>query len=729
MAGYVTRVDDRRGAGARRALRWTGGLLAGAGVLAAAQPAAAAPFVVVDAALERTGGDAVVTGRVTWDRDAARAEPDRMTVGDLRLVAVSDGAHRPTLLATARTDAIADDPVQAVRLPIAGEDLAAVRPGNRVVLTASQHGRAGDGTRTARTYVTVAQLQPFDTPQDRIGRRACGDVAIVPGAQLSGCDLVGADLDRAIVSVRRPAGTRMLLADLTGATLVAADLTGLSVAGGRLNGADATRAILDNLSLAGAEATGLVARDATSDRDGGTAGADLFDARLDDADFRGALLNGVSLSASRFDGADFRGATWNGVMAEAAGFRGADLRGLRGVGSTVAFADFTDARLRGAPLTAADLMWATLCRTEMPDGEPPGGQDRDCRDRVDPGPPPAPGRVVAVEDGALERRAGRAVVRGIVGWSAAAIRSGLSAGDVRAVAIDGDTGVPTTVGALSIPDGLPASTPFAATVTDPEALAALRRGNRVVLTATQHRPELTGGSYVTVATVQAGPGRGRVGSRDCSDVLIGTLAPPAGGYDLCDLPGAVLRKAELAGSMRLADLTGADLRGAGLRGVALDGAALGGVTAAGADAAGLSMVQAWAPRLEMPRALIRSGQLRAARLDRADFAGSTMSDTTFATAPLRGAAFSGAAFDKVDLAYADLDGARLDDVDAVSEDPRRARRTSLFLADLTDATLAGSAFDHDEAGDRPWRWATLCRTVLPADAGVDGDRDCPALRP
>ena len=99
--------------------------------------------------------------------------------------------------------------------------------------------------------------------------------------------------------------------------------------------------------------------------------------------------------------------------------------------------------------------------------------------------------------------------------------------------------------------------------------------------------------------------------------------------------------------------------------------------------------------------------------------------TTFAASSLRRAKFSDATFDKVDLGYARLSDAKLDRVDAVSSDPRRARRSSLFLADLTDATLAGSEWDDDEAGDRPWQWATLCNTVMPADAVVSGDRDCP----
>ena len=77
------------------------------------------------------------------------------------------------------------------------------------------------------------------------------------------------------------------------------------------------------------------------------------------------------------------------------------------------------------------------------------------------------------------------------------------------------------------------------------------------------------------------------------------------------------------------------------------------------------------------------------------------------------------------MGFTRLVDANLDRVDAVSSDPRRDRRSSLFLADLIGATLADSKWDDDEAGDRPWEWATLCDTILPADATVSGDRDCP----
>jgi uncharacterized protein YjbI with pentapeptide repeats len=688
------------------------------------------PFVAVHARLDRDGGGVIVTGKVDWDSAAASRAPDYMTEGDLRLVAVSDHGHRPKLLGSTTYKEIAADPGEDVEFHLKADDEAAIAAGNRVVLTASQHGAVSQGTRTGRTYVTVDQLQPFGSKQDRIGRRDCADLAIVQGAKLNECDLVGADLERAQVSVREPDATRMLLADLTGANLRGADLSGLSVAGGRLNGADAANAVLDNLSLAGVEATGLDAQGATSDRAKGTAGANIFDARLTDANFQGALLNGVSLDHSDLDGADFRDATWNAVEAETASFRGADLSGLKGVGSSVYFADLTDAKLQGAPFTPPDLAWATLCHTQMPEAGSKALEDRDCRAKVEPERKPLPGGKVAI-DASLQRSPGKATIKATVGWNTAAITIGKSAGDLRLVAIDGSTGLPTTLATKSIAQGLTGTTEFEATITDPDQLSVLGRGNRIVLTATQHPPlptargALTNGSYVTVDTLQAGPGRGRVGSRDCSDLLIGPTAPGPDGYDFCDLAGAVLTRASLSGPMQEVDLSGVVLGDAKLNGIVFDGAALSGAVMTGAEMASVSMVAASAPRLTLPKTLLRSPKLRAADLDGADFAGDTISDGTFAASSLRRAKFSDATFDKVDLGYARLAGADLARVEALSPDPRRPRRSSLFLADLTGATLAGSEWADDEAGERPWQWATLCDTRLPADATVSGDRDCP----
>lgn len=743
-------MDDwGRGRG-RVARAWAIGLLAVATVtLVAATAASAAPFVSVEAKLVRIpGGGALVTGRIVWDQAAARR--DHMSVGNLRLVAVSDHGHLPTVLVPNELDAgqyegIGNHPVQDIHLRIKPELLHHIRPGNRVVLTASQH-RPVVGTRTDRTYVTVGELQPFGTPQDRIGRRDCSEVAIVPGAQLNKCDLVGAFLDRALVSTRE-AGTRMLLADLTGATMHDADLTGLSVAGGRLNGADVTHAVLDNVSLAGAEAAALNATGATSGKGAGTVGANVFDARLTDANFSEAVLDRVSLVHSRFDGANFSGATWNAVIADTASFRGANLAGLNGsvmckmCGSTVYFADFTDAHLKGSPVQKFELEWATLCHTKLPDSFPSGAGDRDCRTQIDPGPSPAANPYVVIDNASLQRLpgpSGGVKIRATITWNAPGTKYfGMTAGDVRVVAVDGSTGLPTPIDSSSV-DLSPTTTPtiYDHTVTDRTAadrvkLAALNPGNRVVLTATQHQPrpreasKKTDRSYVTVHTLQPGPGRGRVGMRDCSNIVLKATPPTPDQYDFCDLPGAVLKQAKLSGSMRKADLTGAELGDAEMSGMSLDGAAMGGAIATGADFDSVSMIDAFAPRLTMPHTLISRARLEEARLDEADFAGAKLIDTKLATSSLRRATFSDAMFDGVDLGFARLPKANLDGVEAPPRDSTPGRPSSLFLANLTQATLKGSRWANNGAGETPFRWPTLCDTILPAGVDVDGNRDCP----
>jgi uncharacterized protein YjbI with pentapeptide repeats len=700
--------------------------------LAAAEPASgadvateAAPFVTVHATLEHEDGHAFVEATVVWNQDAARDAPDYMTVGDLRLVAVSEDGHHPKVLATKTYAGIDEDPTQTARLDIESKDEDAIAPGNRVVLTASQHGVVSpQGTRTAKTFVTVDQLQPFGSKQDRIGRRDCADLAIVREAKLNECDLTGADLDRALVSVRDPAGTRMLAADLTGATMRGADLTGLSVAGGRLNGADLRGAILDNLSLAGAEATGLDAREATSDKKQGSAGANIFDARLTGANFEGAVLNGVSFNHSDLDRANFHGATWTSVEANTASLRGADLTGLKGVGSTVYLADFGDAKLGGAALKPEDLEWAYLCHTGMPDGKT--ASDRDCKGEVDPGPKPVPGRKVAV-DGRIERVPGGRKITARVTWNRAGIAAGMTAGDIRAVEIDDQTGAAGVLGTMAFPQGLPATSEFEVEL---KSIANLSGpGERIVVTATQHPPlprsGQTNGSYVTVDTVQPGPGRGRVGSRDCSDLLLGSPPPAVGGYNFCDLAGAVLTRATLSGAIREADLSGAALNSAELKGAIFDAGALGGADLTGAELEKVSLIGASAPRLTLPKTLLRGSQWRATNLDEANFSGDTIADTTFAAASLARAKFPSATLGKVDLAYTDLTGAHLKGVEAAGTDSGRPRRSSLFLADLTGADLGGSKWNDDESGERPWTWSTLCNTTLPADATVSGDRDCP----
>jgi uncharacterized protein YjbI with pentapeptide repeats len=652
-----------------------------------------------------------------------------MTEGDLRLLAVSEHGHRPTLLAATTYENLDADASRSFTLRIKRDDEDAIRDGNRVVLTASQHGSVPTGgAPTERTYVTVRQLQPFGDQQDRIGRRDCADIPITPGAHLNECDLTGADLDRAEVSQREPDEkiSRMLLADLTGATMRGADLSGLSVAGGRLNGADVTNANLTNLSLAKAEATKLEARGAVSDSKGETGGGNFYDTRLTDADFHGAVLKGVSMNHADLDGVDFGDAQWTSFEAGTASFRGADLTGLHTFGTTrIPWTDFSGADLKGSGLTPTDLEWATLCRTTMPGGKPDPLEDRDCKAQQEERSKPAADPAVVVK-GDLDRGKDEATVRATVSWDGAE-GGRLSAGDLRVVAIDGRTGVPTQIAAQTI-DSVPGVTPYEVTITDPDKLAAMRPGNRVVLTATQHPPLpeskriTTDGSYIAVDTLQVGPGRGRVGSRDCSGVLLKRLPGAGETYDFCDLAGAVLTQAGIGGYMREADLSGADLANANLGGLVLDGSAAGGAVLSGAELGGISLIAANAPRLLVRKTRLTNAQLRGADLDEANFEASVIGGTTFATSSLRRAVFTEADFLRVDLALTNLAGAHLDGVDAGT--PPEENPNSLFLADLTGATLADSTWADDEEGNRPWQWATLCGTAMPP--GVDGgDRDCP----
>jgi uncharacterized protein YjbI with pentapeptide repeats len=669
------------------------------------------PFVSVQAMLKRVDGGAEVPARVEWNADAARQSPAAMTVGNLRLVAVSEDGHHPTLLDATTYEDIDKNPVQEVILHVDKKDADAIAPGNRVVLTASQHGLAPGTTRSTKTFVTVDQLQQFDSPQDRIGRRDCADVAIEVSAELQQCDLVGAYLDRAQVSVRDKPKTNMRIADLTGATMQGANLSGLNVAGGRLNGVDASGALFNNVYIAGAEATRLDAENAKITDP--TGGANTYDARLVKANFQGSELDGVSLNHADLDGADFRNATWNAVEAATASFRGADLSGFRGETPNVYLADFTDAKLHGAPFTDTNLQWTTLCGTEMPDGKI---SDRDCPDKVKPEPASEP--KVAVK-GSLDRSPDEATVRAAITWNAPMLAR-MSAGDIRVLAIDRSTGVPTEIISEPTQTPLPSTTTREWKITEPAKLKAMGGGNRVVLTATQHAPpprgELTEGSFVTVDQLQAGPGRGEIGKRDCSDRMIGPSAPE-GTLNYCDLAGAALSRAKLSGAMRDTDLTGAELQDAGMVSLTLDGSAMGGADMGGAELANVDLITVSAPRLDLTEASIRGSKLRASELDGTDFELATIRESTLAASGLQGAIFSAANLEKVDLAFTALNGAKLDEVDA------KPLPSSLFLADLTGATLAASQWAKSEEGEVPWQLSTLCHTTLPEKKLED--RDCP----
>lgn len=704
----------------------------------AAQPEARSgqPYVRVEGVrLERSGESAVVRASVIWNADGVTDR--RMIVGDLRLVAVSDEGHLPFLLDAVTQDVSADQ-TRSVTFTIDDEKaLAAMRIGNRIVLTASQHERPGQVTRTTRTYVTVAEVQPHGTPRSHIGTEDCSDIAIVPGAVLYYCDLVGADLDGALVSIHDPKSddgrvdsqsTRMERADLTGATAVRSDFSGASIAGGRINGIDLRDAKLDNLSLAGTEAVEIQARGATSDKDARDSGANMFNANLRGSDLSATVFRGVSVMRARLDGADLHGATWES-LADGATFRGADLSNTVMGASQLHFADFTDAILRGSTLNDLQLAWTWLCRTTLPEASTLD-RVRDCRAPVEPprAPIDSPDQAdpyVVVDGGAVADGPGPRTVTARITWNTGSISPaayGMSVGDLRLLAIDGTSGVPTVLDTRTLPD-LSSPTDYAMQIDDPAKLRAMSPGNRIVLTATQHPPRARGGkytmrSYVTVDVLQRGAGRGRIGGLDCSRVAL--TMDSARPLDFCDLAGAMLDTAALTGrSMRQVDLAGATARDSLLGGLFLDGARAGGLQASGATLSNVSALDLTGPRLDLSDSSITGSPLYPRTLDDANFARAKVIDSPLAAASLRRADFTNAKLIHPDLAYTDLRGASFVNADATQSNP------SLFLADLTRSDMSGSRWNDDESGANPMRWAVLCRTAPPTSPAVDGDRDCP----
>jgi uncharacterized protein YjbI with pentapeptide repeats len=152
----------------------------------------------------------------------------------------------------------------------------------------------GSGRKLAGKHVTPPRLAR--------GSLQCADLT---GANLSGLDLVQADL----TSVLAPN------ANFSGAGLGQADLTGAVLRGANLQNADLTQATLTGADLSGADLTNahLIQLEA--------AGVNLSNAELSGADFTQATLNQANLSGADVDRADF-------TQAELGGANVSNLRGL-----------------------------------------------------------------------------------------------------------------------------------------------------------------------------------------------------------------------------------------------------------------------------------------------------------------------------------------------------------------------------------------------------------------
>ena len=701
-----------------------------------ATPAQAVESFVRISNIKLTSSDdgAVVTAQVNWNADGVNSFT--MIQGDLRLVAVSEQGHLPSLLGKQRFD-LTKQLTADVSFKVDNDAAAAMRKGNRVVLTASQHAQAFGSTRSDRTYVTVAEVQSFGSNQPNIGRKDCSAIAVVTGAMLRYCDFVGAHFDGALVSIHDAEShdckgggeaTCMMFADLTGASGVGSDFSGVSIAGGRINGMDLSKAKLDNLSLAGADAIELIAVGAKSDADGEDSGGNFYKTNFTGADLRNTVFHGISIERARLNGAKLQGADWQSI-GRGAVFREADLTGMKLGESKLDFSDFQDAKLTGASLRDDQLLWALLCRTALPAGSQLDAS-RDCRTAVEKDhvqfPKSDAGQIdpyVKIDqDSLVVAPDGSIAVAARIAWNAQSADAGMDSGDLRLIAVDATSGLPTLLDKQRY-TGISTPTKYATTITDDRLIASMARGNRVVLTATQHAPRAQSGgnitnSYVTVDVLQRGPGLGQLGRFDCSRVAL--TADAVDDLDYCDLSGATLDFAALTGrKMRLVDLTGAQLRRSALTVLALDGARLAGADASGAHFTNIGMFDSWAPKLNLSGGFLNGSQLWARNLNGADFSNAKISDTPFTSASLQGAIFTKATFIHQDMAFADMLNAKLDHVNATQLSP------SLFLTNLVGADLTKSTWVLDETDQNPWKWATLCRTSLPdAKYEISGDRDC-----
>ena len=244
----------------------------------------------------------------------------------------------------------------------------------------------------------------------------------------------------------------------------------------------------------------MTARGATSDSEGRDSGANMFAANLTGADLSETTFLGISIGQARLDNARLRGARWESY-GEGATLRGADLTGADLGQSLVTWVDFTGATLTGSSLTDQQLEWTWLCRTAVPSGSLFDGS-RDCQrpteaDRTPVALPDQESPFVAVDDDTLSEGPGPRTMRARVTWHAPSARTyGMRNGTLRILAVDSTTGIPTLIRTVST-DDVTAPLGLELTVSDRDQLRAMNRGNRVVLTATQHQPRARGGSKTT----------------------------------------------------------------------------------------------------------------------------------------------------------------------------------------------------------------------------------------
>ena len=337
-------------------------------------------------------------------------------------------------------------------------------------------------------------------------------------------------------------------------------------------------------------------------------------------------------------------------------------------------------------------------------------------------PPPAPHvtSLVPITDATMELTPTTATISATVKWNEAG-RFGpeqLTEGILRVMAINGTTRLPTVITSMSwspVPTDGPVKVVFP-TVTELALVHHLAWGNRVVITATQHHAIVPGkfnsATYVTVHQIQPGPSRGPVGRLDCSERPLVAPTTAAGPFfNNCDFTGAMLINAivstpGIAAALQQTDFTGAELNGALLNNANMAGAWLSGAVLTGAQQTMMTNAGGFAPSLVETNTYLNSVNMFHDMLAGANFAGSTTTLTTFSAANLTRSSFLKATMKSTELTFANLTGADLRQITATSPAPAE---TSLFMADLTSASLAGSVFLPDGP---EFQWEILCNTTL-----------------
>lgn len=212
-------------------------------------------------------------------------------------------------------------------------------------------------------YRATHARDPREAVAEAVGRSVDLSDADLPGIQLAGTSLEGAELSRASL-----AGARFDGCNLEDSELRQADLRGASLDGSNLEGVDLSRATLVDASLRGSNL-----ESARLD------GADLSRAVFDGSNLEQAELHGAVLGGARFDRANLEGANLERVSAAGASFVGAnlekcDLRDAELSGANFEGANLERCDLRGARLVGARLVGANLEKCDLRRADLAGGR-------------------------------------------------------------------------------------------------------------------------------------------------------------------------------------------------------------------------------------------------------------------------------------------------------------------------------------------------------------------